>query len=131
MKKEQRLEACFMAVEPGAGLYRAIVERIALARKRGARVRAALFTLLALVCTAALVPSFQYAAEQFYASGFYDYLGLIISDRGFVLMYWKQFALLLIESLPSIALLLILPLAFALAYSLRRVVQTSRVAFTY
>ena len=113
------------------GLYHRVMERIALARQRAARIRTGLFGILAVVSGIALVPASQYAAEQFYASGFYDYLSLIISDRGFVFTYWQQFSFSLLESLPSLALLLLLPIAFALVYSLRRVVQTSRVAFSY
>lgn len=131
MKKEAGLYKYLHTEEPKAGLYQAILERIAYARQRSARVRTALFGALALLSCVALVPAVQYAAEQFYASGFYDYLTLIASDRGFVLMYWRQFSLSLIESLPSLALLVLLPIAFALVYSLRRVVQTSRIAFSY
>ena len=127
--KKSGLYICFKTLEPRASLYASVMERIATARRRAARIRASLFGALALVSALLLVPAVQYAAEQFYASGFYDYLTLIISDRGFVLAYWQQFALSLVESLPSLALLLLLPIVFALVYSLRRVVQTGRVAF--
>ncbi len=129
MKKAQQLHTYLCTVEPTPGLYQAIVLRIAAAKKHAARVRTSLFGVLALVSGLALVPAVQYAGEQFYASGFYDYLTLIVSDRGFVIAYWQQFALSLVESLPSLSLLLLLPLVFALVYSLRRVVQTGRVAF--
>ena len=135
MKKKQGLQVglniYLQTVEPMPGLYHRVMERIALARQRAARIRTGLFGILAVVSGIALVPASQYAAEQFYASGFYDYLSLIISDRGFVFTYWQQFSFSLLESLPSLALLLLLPIAFALVYSLRRVVQTSRVAFSY
>ncbi len=129
MKKGQQLQAYLHSVEPAPGLYQAIMLRINAAKRRAARVRTSIFGTLALASGLLLVPAMQYAGEQFYASGFYDYLTLIISDRGFVLTYWQQFMLSLLESLPSLALLLILPLVFALVYSLRRVMQTSRVAF--
>lgn len=134
MKNERDISATLHArlpmLEPKVGLYHLIIMRIALAKQRGARVRTALFGALALLSGAALVPALQYTAEQFYASGFYDYLTLIFSDRGFVLAYWRQFGLSLFESLPSLALLLLLPIVLALGYSLYRVVQTGRVAFT-
>lgn len=123
------LHIYLQTVEPRSGLYGAVMQRIALARQRSARVRTALFSVLALASATLLVPAAQYAAEQFYASGFYDYLTLIISDRGFVLAYWQQFSLSLVESLPSLALLLLVPIVVALIYSLRRIVQTGRTAF--
>jgi len=130
MEKEQSLYKYLQTVEPTAGLYQAILERIARAKRTEARIRTGLFGILAVVSGLALVPALQYTAEQFYASGFYDYLTLISSDRGFVLTYWRQFSLSLVESLPSVALLLLLPIALALGYSLYRLAQTGRVAFT-
>ena len=129
MEKGQKLSVYLQTIEPRKGLYFAIMERIAYAKRRQARVRSGCFAALAIVSGAALVPALQYTAEQFYASGFYDYLTLIFSDRGFVIAYWRQFSLSLVESLPSLALLLLLPIAFALGYSLYRLTQTSRIAF--
>ncbi len=129
--KKTGLYKCLHIIEPGAGIYQAILTRIAYARQRSARVRAGLFSALAVLSGAALVPALRYAAGQFYASGFYDYVTLIFSDRSLVLMYWRQFSLSLVESLPSLALLLLLPLIFLLVYSIRRAVQTGRVALSY
>lgn len=126
---EKGLGRYVQITEPRSGLCEAILARIALLERRYTRVRAGLFSALALVCAAALIPATQYAAEQFYASGFYDYLTLIVSDHTLVLTYWRQFGLSLLESLPSLALLLFVPLIIVLAYSLRRAVQTGRVAF--
>ncbi|MGC9602741.1 MAG: hypothetical protein ABSE76_03340 [Minisyncoccia bacterium] len=130
MEKGQKISEYLQSTEPRAGLYFAIMERIAYAKRRKARVRTGLFAALAVVSGAALIPALQYTAEQFYVSGFYDYLTLVFSDRGFVLTYWRQFSLSLVESLPSLAILLLLPIACALGYSLYRLTQTSRVAFT-
>ena len=131
MKKETGLYTYLHTLEPKSGLYRAILERVALAKRRSARLHAGLFGALAIISGVALVPAMQYAAQQFYASGFYDYLTLISSDNNFVLTYWREFSLSLVESLPSLALLLVLPITFVLVYSLRRVVQTGRTAFAY
>jgi hypothetical protein len=130
MEKGQKISVYLQTIEPAAGLYGAVMERIAYAKRRQARMRSGLFAALAIVSGAALVPAFQYTAEQFYVSGFYDYFTLVFSDRGFVLTYWRQFSLSLVESLPSLALLLLLPIVCALGYSLYRLTQTSRIAFT-
>ena len=130
MEKRGLLYRYLKTFEPHAGLYAAILERVAYAERRMARIRTALFGALAILSAVALLPALQYAGEQFYASGFYDYLTLIFSDHDFVLTYWRPFSLSLVEALPSLALLLLVPITFALVYSLRRVVQTGRVAFT-
>ncbi len=127
--KKAGLETYLQVNEAPSGLYAAILLRIKAAQLRAARVRTGLFGALALLSLVALVPALQYTAEQFYASGFYDYLLLIVSDHSLVLTYWQQFALTLIESLPSLALLLLVPVVVVLLYSLRKVIQTGRVAF--
>lgn len=129
MKKQEGLYRALAPIEPPQGLYAAIMMRIELARRRAAQMRTALFGLLALVSTAALVQVVQYAAGQFYASGFYDYLTLILSDHTLVLTYWREFGLSLIESLPSVAILLLLPITAALLWSLVRLVKNARTGF--
>jgi hypothetical protein len=129
--KKAGLYTCLEMLEPKAGLYQSILARIAYVERRSARVRTVLFSILAVLSGAALVPALRYAAEQFYASGFYDYLTLILSDHTLVLAYWQQFSLSLLESLPSLALLLLVPITFLLVYSVRRAVQIGRVAISY
>jgi hypothetical protein len=127
--KNQNSLPGLMSVEPPQGLYAAIMARIELAARRGAPMGAGGFCALGLACGAVLVPVVQYTAQQFYASGFYDYLSLILSDHSLVLTYWREFGLSLLESLPSVALLLFLPIAVALAWSLVRLVKNARAGF--
>ena len=114
--------------EPPAGLFEAIMARIDAAKRRGAQIRAALFGAATFLCALTLVPVLQYTAEQLYASGFYDYLSLVASDHSLVLTYWREFGLSLVESLPSLALLLLLPIAAGFVWSLYRLVKNARVA---
>jgi cation transport ATPase len=123
--------AFLAAIEPPKGLCEAILTRIESAKRRGARVRSGLFALLAMASGVALVPVWQYTTEQFYASGFSEYLTLIASDRSAVLPYWKEIGLSLIESLPSIALLVLIPILAALLWSLVRLVKNVRSAFIF
>jgi hypothetical protein len=116
-------------VEPPLGLYTRVLARLALARRTAARLHALLLGVVALLSCIALVPAVTYAAREFYASGFYDYASLLISDRSFVFSSWQEFSFSLLESLPSIALLLLGTIAVVLVWSLRRTFLSARVAF--
>jgi hypothetical protein len=113
------------------GLYEATLARVAEARIRLARIRAGLSACIALASFAVLVPVVQYTAEQLYASGFYDYASLFMSDRGLVFTYWREFGLSLVESLPSVALLVLIPIAVALLWSVSRLIKNVRTGFRY
>lgn len=47
-----------------------------------------------------VVFALQYMVQEFYRSGFYNYFSLIASDTDAVLVYWREFALSLVETLP-------------------------------
>jgi hypothetical protein len=113
------------------GLYEAALMRLKAARIRAARLHALLCATLAGVSTLCIVPLVQYTLAQLYASGFYEYLSLMLSDRTLFLTYWREFSLSLIESLPSIALIVLIPLAVAFVWSLRRLLQDVRAGFTF
>jgi len=130
-KNKSGLYRTLRTVEPPQGLYTNILARVGLARRRAAQLRAGVFGVVVLTSGSLLVPIVQYTAGQFYASGFYDYLSLAMSDHALVTTYWREFGLSLIESLPSLALLLMLPIAAALAWSLVRLVKNARNAFRY
>src|SRR6185437_15827244 len=110
MKKDGSLQFRIQEMPAPEGLRERILARIELAKRHSAQIRAGLSALLAVFSLAAFVPVITYTAEQFYASGFYDYLSLLLSDRTLLLTYWREFALSLLESLPSLALLLLLPI---------------------
>ena len=120
-----------MEVAAPNGLFEKVLARVDAARRRSAQVHAAAFAALVVLCAGALVPVLEYTAEQFSSSGFYDYLTLALSDHSLIFTYWREFSLSLLESLPSLALLLLLPLAIALGWSLVRLVKNARSAFTY
>ncbi len=131
MKSQNGLHRTLVTVEPPQGLYAAVMARIDLAKRRSAQLRAAACAAIALLSGALLVPALEYAADQFYTSGFYDYLSLVLSDHSLVLTYWREFGLSLVESLPSLAILVLLPIVAALAWSLVRLVKNARSALRF
>ncbi len=117
-------------VEAPRGLYASVLESTRLAKLHAARVSMILFSSMALISGAALVPAISYVLREFYASGFYDYLSLLISDHNVVFSSWQTFSLLLLESLPSLAILILLVCVVAFIWSASRVPRSVRSSFT-
>lgn len=117
-------------LEPPAGLYSAVLARIALARRRKARLHLAADTCVFFFSGILLVPLAQYAGFEIYTSGFYEFFSLFFSDRQVVLNSWQEFVYALLEKLPSVAMLLILAAIITLVWSLRRALLSLKVAFT-
>jgi len=131
MKQETTLHSILSTAPAPQGLYEAVLAKVAVARIRAARIRAGVFAVITLVCISALVPVIEYTADQLYKSGFYDYTSLILSDRADFVLYWREFSLSIVESLPSVALLVLLPLAVALLWSLSRLIKNIRTAVKF
>ncbi len=117
----------FSHIEPPIGLYEAVMARIDRARRSAARVRFAAFAALAFVSVLLVIPAIQYAASEFYASGFYDYASLFFDNaaRG----YSGELLYSLADSLPSLAVLLVIATGASLAWSLNRASVSTRDAF--
>ncbi len=119
---------------PGAqlppGLYEAVLARVEAARVRTARIQFALLGALSCVLTVLSVTAYQYAVAEAEASGFGSYLSLLFSDSTLVLTS-RDFALSLVESLPSLAVLLLALATGALMWSTYRTVHSARSAFAY
>jgi hypothetical protein len=131
MNSEKSLEVCLAELPTPEGLYTAVLGRIVLARRRGAAVRLAGLLVVVLGSGAALISALRYAGEEFYDSGFYDYLSLVLSDHTFVLSSWREFSYSLIESLPSLALLMLAACAAAFIWSAWRAMYQAKVAFRF
>ncbi len=130
MEHQIKLSLVLEEVEPQNGFCGRILARIERARRRSAQLRCAATTLTAFFSGALLVPLFQYAAREFYTSGFYDYAALFFSDHSTVTLSWREFLMTLLESLPSIALLFLLVAIGALLWFTRSAIKNGRVAFT-
>ena len=113
-----------------AHLLPAIMLRIGELRQRRARLYTFVLGLASLATGASLVPAWNYASQELYTSGFFDYGSLLFSDHSVVFSAWKEFALLMLESLPSIAVLLLLLLGGLFIWSLSRTVFNAKIVFT-
>ena len=125
----KRTSTLFSEVEPPEELFKAVLSRIALARRRAARLRLAALGSGLLISGTLVVSSIGYAINEFYASGFYEYLSLFFSDRSIVFAHWKEISLSLAEALPSIAILMCMAFSVVFIWSLRHAVRNARLSF--
>ncbi len=116
-------------IDPPEALFKAIQVRIARARQRSARFQLGAFGVLTFVSTLLFIQALQYAASEFYTSGFYDYASLLVDS--FARGYAQDLLLSLSNSLPSLALLLLAAVGSTLVWSLRATRESARTAFTH
>ena len=117
----------FIDPELPGNLLSRILARIAIARRRAARLRLAALGLGLFVSGAALVSSSSYAVHEFASSGFSDYLSLAFSDTSIATAYWQELVISLAESLPSLAILLLFGFAIVFLWSLRGAIYNARI----
>ena len=85
------------------------------------RARALVFcsVFLTVVSLVGVWGSISYLFSSLYESSFVNYLSLLFSDPDVVLMYWQQFVLSLLESLPVVGMVLSLVALASLLVSFR------------
>ncbi len=123
------LQVALREMNPPQPLCQQVFSCILSERRHAARQRMVLQSIFCFTIGLALVPLIQYAGHEFFNSGFYEYALLFFSDSNLILSSWRVVAYALIESLPSIPLLLIILCCASLVWSLRLVVRNSRIAF--
>jgi hypothetical protein len=114
---------------PSRGLFASILLRVEEEKRRLARLRVAFFGFGAVASSLVLVPVLQYAGEGIARSGTAEYFSLFFSDSGMALLYWKEFLLSLVESLPIFMFALLCAVLLVFIWSLERVAVNARTAF--
>lgn len=91
---------------PPEALEQRVFLRIREAQVARARARLAIFGFGAVTGLFLSLPAYQYAMSELTTSGFLSYASLLLSDSGMLMLYWKEFGLTLLESLPVFGILL-------------------------
>ena len=114
-------------LHPPDKLFSLILARIRHERHREARFRLVAFGTVTCISLLLLVPAVQYAMNEFYTSGFYEYATLFIDSltNG----YAKEVLYSLADSLPSLSLLILACIGSAFVWSLRRTNENARIVF--
>lgn len=106
-------------IEPPAGLVDKILARIESVRKRQTILRLTLGSILVAASGAAILVSLINIGQSLNTSGFYQYLSLVPSDSGLLLVSWKDFVLSLAEAVPVLSLTIFLAAVWVFLQSVR------------
>lgn len=117
-------------IEPPESLYKTIISRIQFEKIRRAKIRLVFFGITALASITASVPALSVVHRELTSSGFYQYIPLIYSDSGLVLFQWKEFSLLLIESLPTVSIIIFMTVIFTFIVSFKSIMKNV-IIFSY
>jgi hypothetical protein len=129
MQDKVTLQEVLCEIAPREALCQSVLLHIAQARRRAARIRLALQSLMCFALGASLVPLAEYTGRELFNSGFYEYSSMIFSDRAYSTVPWQDVSYSLIESLPALAILLVAACSVLLIWSARNVVRSGRVVF--
>lgn len=128
-KQNERFFELLPEIAPPTGLHGAILARIERVQKRSARLWFAGMSVIAASSFAVLVPAFRYTAEEGYRSGSYHYLSLLFSDSSAAFLYWREFMLVIAESLPLVETSVFLGMLFVSLASFRLAAKNMPAAF--
>jgi len=131
MLKKILLSGIFCEVEPPATLCSTVLSRIAKARRRAARIQFTIQTSIGFISGMLLVPLASSIGQELHTSGFYEYVSLFFTLESDTLSAsWTQLAYSLLESLPSVALLLTSFTLGVLGWSVYKMLGSRRAAFS-
>ncbi|MDD2678164.1 MAG: hypothetical protein WC042_00605 [Candidatus Paceibacterota bacterium] len=101
--------------EPPEDLLAKIMKRIKEKQRKLALEKVLIvFSLGTVASTGGFIYALKAIRINFYESGFLHFLSLAFSDSEIVLLYWENFVLSLLESLPVMSLILFLVSLFVL-----------------
>lgn len=95
-------------VEPPKDLMHKILLRIEVAERRALRQKAIVFGTSSVALFGVVVTLFTYISQMLSEAGFYQYLALAFSDGSAFGMYWKEFTLALLDTVPVVSVILAL-----------------------
>jgi hypothetical protein len=131
---EQKLQQAFKSIkyQQKSDFSENIWQAIVLCDKRNARIKLWVFSTTGLFSLIELAPALKMLFNDFAQSGFYDYFSLLFSSNGSLITFWKDFLLLLAESLPVVSIVLSLTLIFvfflSLKYAMKQIIKYTRLS---
>lgn len=107
------------APDPRPQLFDVVMKRITMEGVRAAKRRLVIFSVGCVGSFAAVLPAFMMMRTNMAQSGFAEFFSLLFSDMGSVALYWQNFTLTLLESLPAVSIAAFLATLFVFFGSLR------------
>jgi hypothetical protein len=107
-------------IEPSAELFGKIILKIKEEKRISyAKKRLTIFSVILSVSSVLFFPVFKLTLSNIYSSGILQFVSLIFSDFETVSVYWKNYALSLLEIMPVMSMALFFGIVFAIFWSLR------------
>ncbi|MFA6585968.1 MAG: hypothetical protein WCS86_02285 [Candidatus Paceibacterota bacterium] len=118
-----------------SGLSLNVWNNILLRNKRIAYIKLWAFSSIGVASLIGLFPAWQILSNDLTQSGFYEYLSLIFSNGSSITSYWQELSLSIIESLPTMSIVLSLSLIFiilmSIKYIAKQIINNSNMGNTY
>ena len=109
--------------EPSPELAFSIWQTIIKRERRSTQLKLWSLSSVLFISTVGLIPALEMLLSNLAHSGFYEYFSLIFSDGGSMMTYWKEFSFSLVESLPTLSIVLTLSVLFVCFLSLRYLIK--------
>lgn len=107
--------------EPSAELLSRVMSRIELERRRHIlRRQLFVFSAISFFSLILSIPAWQLLSNEAARSGFNSYLSFALVDYRLALVYWQDFSISLLESLPVLGLAAIAACVFGTMLSLKK-----------
>lgn len=128
VKKTNNLSRKIMMLEPPAELFSRVMSRLSQENKIAlVKRRLILFSVILALSAIASFPTVNILQKELAVSGFWQYVKLLFSDFGTTITYWKDFGLLILETLPAISLAGSLGIILAIIISFHFVIRYIRI----
>jgi len=125
-RQNARMFSALRAAPLPENLLKDVLAHVDQAARKQARFRAVCFGLGSLASSFFAVPAVMYTAYEMGQTGFLQFLSLVWSDGGVLLLSWKEFSLTLLESFPVVGMTLALLAIFVALSALRLTVYYAR-----
>lgn len=121
---DDKISQQFIYSEPPTELYNKVIQRLAQERKISAIKKKLIFSVLVLFTSLILIlPLLNNFKQELSQSGFWNYLSLFYFDLDSIVLYWQDFSLIILETLPALSLACILTMVFLILLSTRLIAQ--------
>lgn len=106
-------------IQPPKDLLEKVLKRVHKEQRFFFFKRIAIISTTLIISIIALIPSLNMVISDLNQSGFNSFISLLFSDFSTVIVYWKSFTIILLETIPALSLALFLTVLLTLLQSIK------------
>lgn len=106
-------------IQPPKDLLEKVLKRVHKEQRFFFFKRIAVISTTLIISIIALIPSLNMVISDLNQSGFNSFISLLFSDFSTVIVYWKSFTIILLETIPALSLALFLTVLLTLLQSIK------------